>query len=299
MKNILGIARRELSVAFTSPLAYIVLGVFLLVTGIKFFFFPGVFVFGRASFRSFFDWMPAFLAVLAPALTMRMLAEEKKSGTLELLMTLPVRDHEIALGKWLAGTTIIAVGLAFSFINALLIAPLAVEGQAFDWGPVFGGYVGTLLLSSAMVALGVMFSAQTKNQVIAFILATVVAGINLLLSFAVVVMPAAVGEAVQYLSAYYHFESLGRGVIDWRDVLFFVSLTAGLLVITTQTLNAQRKVGGKLTASTTTLLVIGVLVFVNLFAVRVPLRLDLTRDKMFTLAEATTETLSDLPAPVT
>ena len=299
MKNIIGIARRELSVAFTSPLAYIVLGVFLLVTGIKFFYFPGVFVFGRASFRSFFDWMPAFLAVLAPALTMRMLAEEKKSGTLELLMTLPVRDHEIALGKWLAGTTIIAIGLGFTVVNAILIAPLAVEGQSFDWGPVVGGYVGTLLLASAMVALGVMFSALTKNQVIAFILATVLAGINLLLSFAVVVMPASIGEAVQYLSAYYHFESLGRGVIDWRDVLFFVSLTAGLLVITTQTLTQHRRVGSRVQASTTTVLVIGVLVFVNLFAVRLPLRLDLTRDKSFTLAEATTETLSGLQAPVT
>jgi gliding-associated putative ABC transporter substrate-binding component GldG len=299
MKNILGIARRELSVAFTSPLAYIVLGVFLLVTGIKFFYFPGVFVFGRASFRTFFDWMPAFLAVLAPALTMRMLAEEKKSGTLELLMTLPVRDHEIAIGKWLAGTGIIAIGLAFTVINAFLIAPLAIEGQAFDWGPVVGGYVGTVLLASAMVALGVMFSAQTKNQVIAFILATVVSGINLLLMFAVVVMPASVGEAVQYLSAYYHFESLGRGVIDWRDVLFFVSLTAGLLLITTQTLTQHRRVGSSVQASTTTALVLGVLVFVNLFAVRLPLRLDLTHDKTFTLAEATKDTMKDLESPVT
>ncbi len=299
MKNILGIARRELSVAFTSPLAYIVLGVFLLVTGIKFFYFPGVFVFGRASFRTFFDWMPAFLAVLAPALTMRMLAEEKKSGTLELLMTLPVRDHEIAIGKWLAGTTIIAVGLGFTVVNAVLIAPLAVTGQSFDWGPVVGGYVGTLLLSSAMVALGVMFSSLTKNQVIAFILATVVSGINLLLSFAVVVMPASVGEAVQYLSAFYHFESLGRGVIDWRDVLFFVSLTAGLLIITTQTLTAHRRVGSRVAASTTTLLTIGVLVFVNLFAVRMPLRLDLTHDKTFTLSEATEETMHGLESPVT
>lgn len=299
MKNILGIARRELSVAFTSPLAYIVLGVFLLVTGIKFFYFPGVFVFGRASFRTFFDWMPAFLAVLAPALTMRMLAEEKKSGTLELLMTLPVRDHEIAIGKWLAGTTIIAIGLGFTVVNALLIAPLAVEGQAFDWGPVVGGYVGTLLLSSAMVALGVMFSSLTKNQVIAFILATVVSGINLLLSFAVVVMPASVGEAVQYLSAFYHFESLGRGVIDWRDVLFFVSVTAGLLLITTQTLTAHRRVGSRVAASTTTMLTIGVLVFVNLFAVRVPLRLDLTHDKTFTLSEATEDTMKGLESPVT
>jgi ABC-2 type transport system permease protein len=103
MKNILGIARRELSVAFTSPLAYIVLGVFLLVTGIKFFYFPGVFVFGRASFRTFFDWMPAFLAVLAPALTMRMLAEEKKSGTLELLMTLPARERIGRTGRLFKG----------------------------------------------------------------------------------------------------------------------------------------------------------------------------------------------------
>ena len=299
MKSILGIARRELQVAFNSPLAYIVLGVFLLVCGIKFFFFPGVFLFGRASYRTFFDWMPAFLAVLAPALTMRMLAEEKKSGTLELLMTLPVRDAEIAVGKWLAGTGIIAIGLLFTVINAFAIAPLAVPGQGFDWGPVIGGYVGTLLLASSMVALGIMFSAQTKNQVIAFILSTVVAGLNLMLSFAIVIFPPALGEPLQYLSAYYHFESLGRGVIDWRDVLFFVSVTAGLLIITTQTLTAHRRVGSTAKASTTTALALGVLVFVNLFALRLPLRLDLTRDQTFTLAEATEETMHGLTAPVT
>lgn len=299
MKNILGIARRELSVAFTSPLAYIVLGVFLLVCGIKFFFFPGVFFFGRASYRTFFDWMPAFLTVLSPALTMRMLAEEKKTGTLELLMTLPVKDHEIAVGKWLAGTAIIGIGLLFTVINAVVIAPLAVEGQAFDWGPVVGGYVGTLLLASSLVALGVLFSAQTKNQVIAFILAVVIGALNLMLAYAVIIFPPSLGEPLQYLSATYHFESLGRGVIDWRDVLFFVSVTAGLLLITTQTVTQHRRVGGAAVASTTTMLLIGILMFVNLFAVRLPLRLDLTRDQTFTLASATKETMKSLTAPVT
>lgn len=299
MRSILGIARRELSVAFNSPLAYIVLGVFLLVCGIKFFFFPGVFYFGRASYRTFFDWMPAFLTVLAPALTMRMLAEEKKTGTLELLMTLPVRDHEIAIGKWLAGTAIIAVGLAFSAVNAIAIAPLTVEGQGFDWGPVVGGYLGSVLLSAALVATGVFFSSLTKNQVIAFILATVVGGLNLMLAFAIVIFPTSLGEPLQYLSAFYHFESLGRGVIDWRDVLFFVSLTAGLLLGTTQVISRHRQVGASVQASTMVLVTIGILVFVNLFALRLPLRLDLTRDQTYTLAEATEETLEKLEAPVT
>jgi gliding-associated putative ABC transporter substrate-binding component GldG len=299
MKNIVGIARRELSVAFSSPVAYIVLGVFLLVCGIKFFFFPGVFFFGRASFRTFFDWMPAFLTVLAPALTMRMLAEEKKTGTLELLMTLPVKDHEIAIGKWLAGTAILGIGLLFTIIDAVAVAPLAVEGQSFDWGPVFGGYVGTLLLASALVALGVLFSAQTKNQVIAFILAVVIGALNLILAYAVIIFPPSLGEPLQYLSATYHFESLGRGVIDWRDVLFFVSVTAGLLVMTTQTVTSHRRVGGAAAASTTTTLLLGILVLLNLFAVRLPLRLDLTRDQTFTLAAATKETMQSLTAPVT
>jgi gliding-associated putative ABC transporter substrate-binding component GldG len=299
MRNILGIARREFGVAFSSPLAYIVLGVFLLVCGIKFFFFPGVFVYGRASFRTFFDWMPAFLSVLAPALTMRLLAEEKKSGTLELLMTLPVNDAEVAIGKWLAATGIIAVGLLFTVLNALAIAPLAVSGQGFDWGPVVGGYVGTLLLSSAFVAVGLFFSSLTKNQVISFILGVVVCGINLLLSFAIVVLPESVGEVVQYLSAYYHFESLGRGVIDWRDVLFFVSVTAGLLVMTTGVVSGHRRVGSDVKQGTLTALTLGILVVVNLFAVRMPARLDLTRDKEFTLSEATRETMKGLENPVT
>jgi gliding-associated putative ABC transporter substrate-binding component GldG len=299
MRNILGIARREFGVAFTSPLAYIVLGVFLLVCGIKFFFFPGVFFFGRASFRSFFDWMPAFLAVLAPALTMRLLAEEKKTGTLELLMTLPVNDAEIAIGKWLAATGIIAVGLLFTVLNAVAIAPLAVPGQSFDWGPAIGGYVGTLLLSSAFVACGLYFSSLTKNQVVSFILAVVACGVNLMLNFAIIVLPESLGEVAQYLSAYYHFESLGRGVIDWRDVLFFASVTAGLLVLTTGVVTGHRRVGSDVRQNTTIALTLGVLVFVNLFAVRMPLRLDLTRDKAFTLSEATTETMQGLENPVT
>lgn len=299
LRNIFGIARRDFGVAFSSPLAYVVLVVFLLVCGIKFFFFPGVFLFGRASYRTFFDWMPAFLAVLAPAVTMRLLAEEKKSGTLELLLTLPVRDHEIAIGKWLGAVGIIAVGLAFSVVNALAIAPLAVAGQRFDWGPVVGGYVGTVLLASTFVAVGLFFSSLTKNQVIAFLLATVVSAIDLMLAFAVVVLPESVGELAQYLSAFYHFESLGRGVIDWRDVLFFVSVTAGLLLATTQSITSNRKVGADVKGGTTVLLALGILVVVNLFAVRLPLRADLTADKMFTLSEATTETMEKLDNPVT
>ncbi len=299
MRNILGIARREFGVAFSSPLAYIVIGVFLLVCGIKFFFFPGVFLFGRASYRTFFDWMPAFLAVLAPALTMRLLAEEKKTGTLELLMTLPVRDHEIAIGKWLAATGVIGVGLLFSVVNAVAIAPLAAPGQSFDWGPVVGGYVGTLLLASAFVATGLFFSSLTKNQVIAFLLATVACAVNLLLSFAIIILPESVGEVGQYLSAYYHFESLGRGVIDWRDLVFFVSVSAAFLLMTTGVLTNNRRVGGDVRGSTVILLTLGVLVFVNLFAVRMPLRVDLTRDKMFTLSDATKETMSKLESPIT
>lgn len=299
MKNILGIARREFGVAFSSPLAYVVLGVFLLVAGIKFFFFPGVFLFGRASFRTFFDWMPAFLAVLAPAMTMRLLAEEKKTGTLELLMTLPVRDHEIALGKWLGATGVIAVGLAFSVINAVAIAPLAADGQGFDWGPVFGGYIGTVLLASTFVAVGLFFSSLTRNQVIAFLLATVVCALNLMLSFVIVILPASIGEVCQYASAFYHFESLGRGVVDWRDLIFFFSVTAGLIIATTQSLTGNRRVGADVKGSTAVLLGVGILVVVNLFAVRLPLRLDLTRDKMFTLSEATKETMEKLENPVT
>ncbi len=299
MKNMLGIARREFGVAFSSPLAYVVLGVFLVVCGIKFFFFPGVFLFGRASFRTFFDWMPAFLAVLAPALTMRLLAEEKKTGTLELLMTLPVRDHEIALGKWLGATGVIAVGLLFTVLNAIAIAPLAAPGQSFDWGPVIGGYLGTLLLASTFVAVGLLFSSLTKNQVIAFLLATVVCAFNLMLSFAIVILPESVGEVCQYASAFYHFESLGRGVVDWRDLVFFLSVTAGLLIATTQSLTGNRRVGADVKGSTAVVFGVGILVVVNLFAVRLPLRLDLTADKIFTLSEATKETMEKLENPVT
>ena len=299
MKNALGIARREFAAAFNSPVAYIVLGVFLLVGGWHYWFFPGVFLEGRASFRSFFGWMPVFMAVLAPALTMRSLAEERKTGTLEMLMTLPVRDWEIVIGKWLAGVGMLAVGLLFSVVFTFSIAPLVAPGQTFDWGPVVGGYVGSLLMASAFVAIGIYCSALSKNQVIAFIVALSAGAVLLLLAFVIFVLPPSLAEPIQYLSAYYHFESLARGVVDWRDVLYFASISAAALVLAGRALERVRRPGANLGQNATVTLVLASLVVVNVLAVPFPIRMDFTSNKAFTLSAATKETLKKLDAPVT
>jgi gliding-associated putative ABC transporter substrate-binding component GldG len=299
MKNVVTLARRELAQAFNSPLAYIVLGVFLAVAGWKFYFFPGVFLLGKASFRSFFDWMPTFLAVLAPAVTMRSLAEERKSGTLEGLMTLPVKEHEVVLGKWLGGLAVLSIGLLFSFGFVFSVSAVVAKGQSFDWGPVIGGYVGSVLLASTFVAIGVLTSALTTNQVIAFILSLASCAVLCLLAFVIFVLPASIGETVQYLSAYYHFESLGRGVIDFRDVLYFVTTTAAALWLAVRVLQGLRRPGADVGGTTATLLVLGSLVLGNLIAEKLPARLDLTRDRMFTLSDATGDTMKGLNAPVT
>jgi gliding-associated putative ABC transporter substrate-binding component GldG len=299
MKNILTLARREMAQAFNSPLAYIVLGVFLAVAGWKFYYFPGVFLMGKASFRGFFDWMPTFLAVLAPAMTMRSLAEEKKTGTLEGLMTMPVKETDVVMGKWLGALAVIAVGLLFSTGFVFSIAMFVAKGQSFDWGPVFGGYIGSLLLASTFVAIGILTSALTKNQVIAFIVALATCAMLCLLSFVIFILPASLGEPIQYLSAYYHFESLGRGVVDFRDVLYFVTTTAAALWLAVRVLQGMRRAGADVSGSAATLLILGSLVLVNLIAEKLPARLDLTRDKLFTLSPATKDTLDAMKSPVT
>jgi len=220
MRNLLAIARREIRSAFSSPVAYVVVSAFLLVSGALFFW--TAFLAGASSLRSFFAVTPLVLVVCVPAITMRLVSEELRSGTFELLVTMPVRDLEVVVGKLLAALAVIGSALAMTLLYALTIAAIG----DLDWGPVAGGYLGLLLCGAALASIGVMCSASTRNQVVAFIL-------SLLLGFALwladkvsAVVPAALGPMLQYLSLDFHFANLARGVLDSRDVLYFLSLTA-------------------------------------------------------------------------
>ena len=229
MGTTLAVARREFRSFFNSPVAYIVIGVFLVVAG--WLYFSTVFVAGQASLRAFFSIAPVLFVVTA----------ERKSGTLELLLSMPLKDWEVVAGKFLAALGMVAVGLVWTLPYPLTVASLTAEGARFDWGPVVMGYLGLLLMASSFLALGLWASALSRNQIVGFI-------IGLLLCFAfyfvdkfALVLPESIGELLQYLSVDYHFANIARGVLDTRDPLFYLSLTAVGLALTTRTLGNVRQ----------------------------------------------------------
>jgi ABC-2 type transport system permease protein len=241
MRNALGIARRELAAYFNAPVAYIVLGVFLGLSGWLYFWFSGLFLAGQASLRPFFALAPLLFLFFAPAVTMRLLAEERKSGTIEALLTLPVRDGEVVAGKFLAALGTMAVGLAFTLPWPITIALLTAEGARFDWGPVFAGYLGLLLLASALLSVGLWASALSRNQVVGFILGLAAAFVLWILDKAALVLPSELGALLQYASIGFHFENFAKGVIDSRDVLYYLTVTAIGLLLTERAVASVRK----------------------------------------------------------
>lgn len=239
MERTLAIAKREFRTFFASPIAYIVLGGFLLLAG--WLFFSTLFLAGQASLRGFFGLVPVLFVVLVPAITMRAVAEERKSGTMELLLTLPMEDWQIVAGKFLAALGMVAVGLAWTAPYALSVASLAGPGARFDWGPVFAGYLGLLLLASSFIALGLWGSALSRNQIVGFIVGLVLCFAFTFVDKFAALLPDRLGQALEYLSVDYHFDNIARGVIDTRDLLFYLSLTTLGLVLTTRSLSSARQ----------------------------------------------------------
>lgn len=234
MRNVLAVARREVAAYFDSPVAYIVLVSFLAVAG--WMYFSTLFLLDRADMRPFFTpspFSPAMLIViLAPAMTMRLIAEERKSGTIELLLTMPMRDGEIVVGKFLAALTLMMVGLGLTLAYPLTVAQLG----DLDWGPVIGGYVGMTLFAAALLAIGVLCSTLTENQIVAFIVAFLVSAVLYYVYWLQFFVPAFLSPLVEFLSVSFHLDNLARGVIDSRDVLYYLSLTAACLLLATQAL---------------------------------------------------------------
>jgi ABC-2 type transport system permease protein len=239
MNGALAIARREFRAFFVSPIAYVVIGAFLLLVG--FFFFATLFLAGQASMRAFFGMAPFAFVFLVPAITMRALAEERKSGTLELLLTFPMSDWQLTLGKFLASLGMVAVGLLCTLPYALTVSVLTAPGVSFDWGPVFAGYFGLLLLASAFIGLGLWGSALSKNQIVGFLVGLVLCfGFFIVDKFAPL-FPEGIGGLLEYLSVDYHFENVARGVLDTRDILFYLSLTAAGLLLTARSVATARQ----------------------------------------------------------
>lgn len=239
MNPSLSIARREFRTFFASPIAYIVLGGFLVLSG--WLYFSTVFLAGQASMRGFFALAPVLFMVLVPAVTMRSVAEERKTGTLELLLTMPLEDWQVVLGKFLAALAMVGVGLLWTLPYAITVSTLTAPGASFDWGPVLGGYLGLLLLAGAFIALGLWGSALSKNQIVGFIVGLVLCFAFWFVDKFAVILPSWLGRIFEYVSVDYHFANIARGVIDTRDLLFYLSLTAAGLLLTTRSLSLARQ----------------------------------------------------------
>ena len=236
MSNVLGIFKRELRSYFSSPIAYIFMVVFLLLA--SWFFFRGYFLYAQADLRPFFSLLPWMFLFFVPAVAMRLWSEERKLGTLELLMTLPVRDEEVILGKFLAGLSLITMTVLLAFPLVLVTARLG----DIDMGPVIGGFVGSVFLGGAYLAIGLFISSLTENQIVAFILGVVacfalfIVGENMVLFAA----PASLAPLLHWLGLGAHFQSIGRGVIDSRDVLYYLTVIGFFLYLNRVSLAGRR-----------------------------------------------------------
>ena len=234
MKIIWTIAKRELVAYFTSPVAYVFLVIFLLLTGFLTFTAGAFFERGEASLAAFFAWHPWVYLVLVPAVGMRLWAEERRAGTLELLLTLPVTAWQAILGKFLASWVFLAIALVLTFPVVLTVNVLGEP----DNGAIAAGYLGSLFLAGAYLAITCLTSALTRNQVIAFILAVVACLFLILAGFSPVTdllvrwaSPALV-DTVAAFSVVTHFDGFQKGVVDSKDLIFFLSVIGYALFAT-------------------------------------------------------------------
>jgi ABC-2 type transport system permease protein len=235
MGSALIVARRELVAYFASPLAYVFIVIFLALAGALTFYVGGFFERGQADLEAFFLFHPWLYLFLVPALAMRLWAEERKSGTMEFLMTLPLTAGQAVVGKFLAAWCFAGIALALTFPIWLTVDWLGKP----DHGVIAVAYLGSWLMAGGYLAIGSTLSALTRNQVIAFVLAAsasflfLMAGVEVVQAFLSSFLPLELASAVAGLSFQTHFQALSQGVIELKDVLFFLSLIVVALIVNT------------------------------------------------------------------
>ena len=236
MRNTLAIARRELGSYFNSPIAYIVVAVFLFLDSALYF--STLFQAGQADLRELFAgfWPTLLVAIFAPAITMRLIAEERQSGTLELLITMPVSDWEVVLGKFLGAIALFGVAVALMVVYGIVVAFLG----PLDKGPALGGYIGFLLMGGAFIAVGLMASSWTRSQIVAFIVAVLLCLGLWLIGKIVPFFPRPLQPLIEFLGIDSHVANTARGVIDTRDVIYYGSLIGGCLLLAQQSLESRK-----------------------------------------------------------
>ena len=242
LRNVCAVFKREFVSYFTTPVAYVFLIVFLALAGALTFYIGNFFDRNQADLEAFFTFHPWLYLFLIPAISMRLWAEERKSGTVELLLTMPVTLLDAVLGKFLAAWIFAGVALVLTFPIWLTVNFLGEP----DNGAILAGYIGSFLMAGAYLAIGSCLSAATKNQVIAFVLAAAICflftlgGTNLVLGFVASLLPQSMVELVASFSFLNHFDQIKKGVIDLRDAIFFVSVMGVFLFATTLVLELKK-----------------------------------------------------------
>jgi ABC-2 type transport system permease protein len=304
MTSILTVAKKEFRGLFQSPVALIFLAVFELVVLFTFFSSSRWFARNLADVRPLFAWLPLLLVFLTAAVTMRLWAEERKVGTLEVLLTLPVPTRALVLGKFLAATGLVAVALGLTLPLPLMAAGLG----PLDWGPVLGGYVGALLLGALYVAIGLCVSALTNNQVVSLMVTLVVGGAFYVVGTDPVtaLFDTRTGELLRAIGTGSRFESLERGVLDLRDLVYYGVLTSTFLAFNLTFLELDRLDAdaprGK--AAARALMTVSGLIAANALIANVwlapvtALRVDLTENGDYSLSDATDGVLAALDEPI-
>lgn len=240
MSHVSVMADKEFRGYFTSLAAYFFILVFVAVTVALFFFKENFFGGGRAEVRGFFYWMPAVLLILVPGLTMRQWAREREMGSIEILMTLPARTHEIVFGKFLACIGLVVVALLFT----LGIPITAATYGDLDWGPVFGGYIAAMFLAAAYTAIGLFVSSLFRDQFLSLLMSIVVCG-----AFAVISSDFVLGafgfsetltEVFEFIGFWSRFHNIERGVLDFRDIAYYLTVTGMFLFANVAVLRSKR-----------------------------------------------------------
>lgn len=239
------IFRKEINLFFSSLIGYIVVGVFLIVLGLFMFVFPDTSLlnYGFASLDQLFTMAPNIFVFLIPAITMRTFAEEQQSGTIELLITRPISDWQIILGKYLASFALVAFALLPTLLYYYTVHELGAPKGNLDAGGIMGSYIGLLFLAAGFVAIGIFASSVTNNQIVAFLAATALCfwffwGFDYLSR-----LPVFVGKGddiVQMMGMLFHYDSLSRGVLDSRDIIYFLSLSGFFLFLSMLALERRK-----------------------------------------------------------
>lgn len=302
MSNLGRVARKEFAGFFASPIAFIFFGVFLAVSLFVFFWVETFFARNIADVRPLFEWMPILLVFLCAAITMRMWSEERRVGTLEFLLTSPVPPLQLVLGKFFACLGLVLVALVLTLpvpVTVALIGPL-------DWGPVFGGYLATLFLAAAYLAMGLYVSARSDNQIVSLLLASLLGGLFYALGADVLtgLFGTRAAEMLKLLGSGARFASITRGIIDLRDLVYYLSLMGVFLALNVYALERQRWAGNAPNAYHRQWGLVTALLAANFLAVNLWLapvgwaRADMTAGRMYSISPTTRGYLAQLKEPL-